>query len=133
MISHNPAVVKRKSENYLKKLNAIITTPKTTRTIPVARLRVFGCALLAKTAAILAHKNVNATHRHKIRISGKPPIAKCETAPVRAVNVIINTLVPTAVFSSYPITLVKMRSIIIPPPAPINPQIKPITTPQIID
>ena len=95
--------------------------PKTTRTIPVARLRVFGCALLAKTAAILAHKNVNATHRHKIRISGKPPIAKCEIAPVRAVNVIINTLVPTAVFSSYPITLVKMRSIIIPPPAPVTP------------
>ena len=47
----------------------------------------------------------------------------------RQVKAIINTLVPTAVFSSYPSTLVRMRSIIIPPPAPMNPQIKPITAP----
>ena len=45
----------------------------------------------------------------------------------------MNTLVPTAVLSSYPSTLVKIRSIIIPPPAPINPQIKPITVPQTTD
>ena len=60
-------------------------------------------------------------------------MAKWDTAPVRAVKVIINTLVPTAVFNSYPRTDVRIRSIIIPPPAPINPQIKPIITPQITD
>ena len=32
--------------------------------------------------------------------SGAPPMAKWETAPVRAVKVIMNTLVPTAVLSS---------------------------------
>ena len=32
--------------------------------------------------------------------SGAPPMAKWDTAPVKAVNVMINTLVPTAVFSS---------------------------------
>ena len=52
---------------------------------------------------------------------------------VRAVKVMINTLVPTAVFNSYPRTDVRIRSIIIPPPAPMNPQIKPIITPQITD
>ena len=33
-------------------------------------------------------------------VAGVPPIIKCEAAPVRAVNVIMNTLVPTAVFNS---------------------------------
>ena len=37
----------------------------------------------------------------------------------------MNTLVPTAVLSSYPSTLVRMSSIIMPPPAPIKPQMKP--------
>ena len=32
--------------------------------------------------------------------SGMPPIIKCEAAPVSAVNVIMKTLVPTAVLSS---------------------------------
>ena len=60
-------------------------------------------------------------------------MAKWDTAPVKAVNAIINTLVPTAVFSSYPSTDVRIRSIIMPPPAPINPQIKPIPHPHRID
>ena len=60
-------------------------------------------------------------------------MTKCETAPVNAVNVIINTLVPTAVFNSYPKTLVNTKSIIIPPPAPTKPQIKPTTQPEMID
>ena len=60
-------------------------------------------------------------------------MAKCERAPVNAVNVMMNTLVPTAVFSSYPRTDVRIRSIIIPPPEPTNPQIKPIIIPQIMD
>ena len=119
--------------NYLNKLNAVITTPNATRTTPVARFKVLGCALFANTAAILAHKRVKAMHRHRIRTSGIPPITKCDTEPVRAVNVIIKTLVPTAVFNSYPITLVKISNIIIPPPAPINPQIKPIKIPHTID
>ena len=113
--------------------NAITATPSTTRITPVARFRVFGVALLANTAAILAHSRVNRTQRMNTVQSGAPPMAKWDTAPVRAVKVMINTLVPTAVFNSYPRTDVRIRSIIIPPPAPINPQIKPIITPQITD
>ena len=56
-------------------------------------------------------------------------MAKWDSAPVAAVKVMINTLVPTAVFSSYPRTPVRIKSIIIPPPAPIKPQIKPIIAP----
>lgn len=74
--------------------------PRTTRMTPVARFNVFGVALLANTDAILAQRNVNTTHRRKIVQSGAPPMAKCDTAQVRAVKVMINTLVPTAVFNS---------------------------------
>lgn len=74
--------------------------PSKTRTTPVARLRVAGVALFANFAAILAHIRVNTTQRIRIVKSGMPPMAKWEIAPVRAVNVIINTLVPTAVLSS---------------------------------
>ena len=59
-------------------------------------------------------------------VSGKPPIPKCDTAPTSAVNVMINTLVPTAFLSGNPINDVSTRSIIMPPPAPTNPQIIPI-------
>ena len=45
----------------------------------------------------------------------------------------IKTLVPTAVLSSYPKTEVRIRSIIIPPPAPIKPQINPMMIPQTTD
>ena len=38
------------------------TTPRTTRTMPVARFKVLGVALFAKTAAILAHSSVNRMH-----------------------------------------------------------------------
>ena len=60
-------------------------------------------------------------------------MAKWLTAPVSAVKVMMKTLVPTAVFSSYPSTEVSRSSIIMPPPAPINPQIKPTTEPQSSD
>ena len=69
-------------------------------TIPVARFRVLGSALLANTAAMRAHSRVNTTHSAQTNQLGAPPIMKWETAPVRAVKVIMNTLVPTAVFSS---------------------------------
>ena len=68
--------------------------------ISVARFNVFGVALLANTAAILAQRNVKITHKIHTDQSGVPPMAKWETAPVKAVKVIINTLVPTAVFNS---------------------------------
>lgn len=55
------------------------------------------------------------------------------TAPVKAVNVMMKTLVPTAVFSSKPRTAVRIRSIIMPPPAPTKPQMKPMAVPQPID
>ena len=53
-------------------------------------------ALSANLAAILAYRRVKNTHITRISISGAPPIAKCESAPVNAVNDIMNTLVPTA-------------------------------------
>ena len=60
-------------------------------------------------------------------------MTKWLTEPVKAVKAMMNTLVPTAVLSSYPRTLVRMRSIIIPPPAPTKPQIKPTRTPHTTD
>ena len=68
--------------------------------MPVALFSVFGSALLANRAAILAQSNVKSIHNRRIVKSGIPPMVKWEMAPVRAVNVIINTLVPTAVFRS---------------------------------
>ena len=109
------------------------TIPKRTNIIPVARFRVFALALFAIFAAILAKISVKRIQSAKGSESGMPPIAKCEIEPVRAVKVMIKTLVPTAVFSSYPIMLVSKRSIIIPPPAPTKPQMKPTATPQTAD
>ena len=54
----------------------------------------------AKTAAILAQINVLKTQKSIAHISGFPPIAKWLIAPVNAVNAMMKTLVPTAVFSS---------------------------------
>ena len=48
------------------------------------------------------------------------------------INIGIQDVYKRQVFSSYPSTLVRINSIIMPPPAPINPQIKPIITPQIL-
>ena len=107
--------------------------PSTVSTTPVARFSTIGSALLANRAAICAHKKVLRTQNTRHRISGIPPMAKWLTAPVKAVKAIINTLVPTAVFSSYPKTLVRINSIIIPPPAPTKPQIKPTMTPHSTD
>ena len=56
--------------------------------------------MFANIAAILAQMRVNTIHRIITRISGAPPIAKCEIEPVSAVKVMMKTLVPTAVFSS---------------------------------
>ena len=80
-------------------------------------------ALFAKTAAILANNKVNNIHKIHTVKSGTSPIVKWEVAPAKAVNAIINTLVPTAVFNSYPRTEVNISNIIMPPPAPTNPQI----------
>ena len=108
----------------------MIATPSTTSTTPVARFKVAGLALLAKRAAMRAHNSVDPTQNTRHHRFGIPPMAKWLTAPVKAVKVIMNTLVPTAVFSSYPSTLVSSRSIIIPPPAPTKPQMKPTADPQ---
>ena len=89
--------------------------------------------MLANTAAILAQIRVKMMHRIQTAGSGRPPMAKWETAPVNAVKAIMKTLVPTAVLSSYPRTEVRIKSIIIPPPAPIKPQINPMMIPQITD
>ena len=86
--------------NQLRSENANTTMPSITSTIPVARFKVFADALFAKTAAILAQRSVNAIHKSSTNQSGFPPMAKCEAAPVKAVNAMINTLVQTAVLSS---------------------------------
>ena len=80
--------------------NPMTMIPRITSTTPVARFNVAGFALLAKTAAIRAQSRVKMTHRKNTGQSGIPPIIKWEAAPVRAVKLIMNTLVPTAVFSS---------------------------------
>lgn len=84
----------------LSQLTPMTTTPRMTRMMPVARLRVLASALLAKTAAMRAHSRVKPTQSTQTCQSGAPPMAKWLTAPVRAVKVMMNTLVPTAVFSS---------------------------------
>ena len=77
-----------------------MAAPSTVSTTPVARFRVLAGALLAKRAAMRAQSRVKQTHIIRTVQSGAPPMAKWETAPVSAVKVMINTLVPTAVFSS---------------------------------
>ena len=77
-----------------------MTIPRSARIAPVARLRTAGLALLANLAAIRAHRRVESTQNIRHQISGAPPMAKWLAAPVSAVKVIMNTLVPTAVLSS---------------------------------
>ena len=62
-------------------------------------LRFCGC-LVCKDRCNSRPKGVNAIHKSSTNQSGFPPMAKCEAAPVKAVNAMINTLVPTAVLSS---------------------------------
>ena len=78
----------------------MIATPNTERTTPVARFNVSGVALFANLAAILAQSKVEKMQNTSAHISGIPPMAKWLAEPVKAVNAIINTLVPTAVFNS---------------------------------
>lgn len=59
-----------------------------------------GIGLIGKDSGDASHSRVNRTQRMNTVQSGAPPMAKWETAPVRAVKVIMNTLVPTAVLSS---------------------------------
>ena len=101
-------------------------------TIPTTRFKVFVLALLAIIAAILAQSKVNITHSTRQRMSGRPPIKKWLIPPVRAVNAIINTLVPTARCMGYPRNEVRTSNSIIPPPAPAKPQIKPTNIPPTI-
>ena len=89
--------------------------------------------MFAITAASCAKTRVLTTQTASAPISGAPPIAKWLTEPVNAVALIINTLVPTAVLSSYPKTEVSTSSIIIPPPAPTKPQINPTPAPHITE
>ena len=110
-----------------------ITAPRTASTQPVTRLRVRGSARLAKTAETWAAARVTAAHTTRANRSMPPPMATWDSAPVRAVKVMMNTLVPTAVLSSYPSTEVNTSSIIMPPPAPMKPQMKPMTTPHTTD
>ncbi len=110
----------------------MMTTPSTTSTTPVARSGL-GSGLVGKHGGNARPQQGEHHAQAHTSQSGVPPIIKWDTAPVRAVKVMMNTLVPTAVFSSYPSTLVRMSSIIMPPPAPIKPQMKPMSTPHTTD
>ena len=111
-----------------------MTTPSIVSPTPKALFIVFSDALFANLEVRRAAMRVKVTHRIRMETSVMPPpIAKWDKAPVRAVKVIMKTLVPTAVFNSYPRTLTRIISIIIPPPAPTTPQIMPITAPETID
>ena len=86
---------------FARSLNAIVTAPVRIRITPVMRLSVFALALFAILAAICAQMKVKTTQKTSVKMSLTPlSMAKWLTEPVRAVNVIMNTLVPTAVFSS---------------------------------
>ena len=86
--------------------------------------------MLANLAAMRAQSRVLTTQQIRQNTSGIPPMAKWLAEPVNAVKAMIKTLVPTAVFSSYPSTEVRSSSIIMPPPAPIKPQMNPTPAPQ---
>ena len=77
-----------------------MASPSTASTMPVMRLSAAGSARLANTADTLAPTKVATTHRISANGSGRPPMTKWDTAPVKAVNDMIKTLVPTAVLSS---------------------------------
>lgn len=55
---------------------------------------------MANRAEPRAPARVASTQITRAKGSGAPPMAMWDTAPVRAVNAMIKTLVPTAVFSS---------------------------------
>lgn len=78
----------------------IIKPPITVSTTPNVRFKTLAEALFANFAETLAPINVKIIHKNNIFKLGMPPITKCETPPVKAVKVIIKTLVPTAVFNS---------------------------------
>ena len=70
------------------------------RIMPVSRLSKRVPALVAMRAAICAQIRVKRMHSTSRSGRGGAPRAKWLTAPVRAEKVMMNTLVPTAVFSS---------------------------------
>ena len=85
----------------LKNFTPTMSSPRRDSTTPVTRLRVFAGALFANRAATLAPRKVNRMQKNSAPRSGiEPSMKKWEAAPVNAVKAIINTLVPTAVFSS---------------------------------
>ena len=60
----------------------------------------FGLRLVGKNGGEPRPQQRKTMHSTHVSVSGMPPMAKWETAPVSAVKVMIKTLVPTAVFSS---------------------------------
>ena len=81
-------------------MTARIATPRITKMDPVTRFKTRGEALLARDAATWAKMSVLMIQMIRASISGKPPMTKWLTEPVKAVALIMKTLVPTAVFSS---------------------------------
>ena len=86
---------------FYKPLTANITIPSTVKTAPVTRFSTVGEALFANFDAICAKIKVKSTQKKSTeKFTGISKSAKCEEAPTKAVNVMIKTLVPTAVFNS---------------------------------
>ena len=107
--------------------------PRSSRTAPVTRPTVRLLTRLAKRAetsdaavATTMHRSI--TSHFSIMIAGW--IIMWLTEAMRAVKVIINVLVPTAVLRSMPRKTVKTTSIIMPPPVPTKPVPKPMVSPK---
>ena len=64
---------------------------------PVQR---FGGGLVGKQGGQAGAQECEQNTQNQAGMSGMPPMVKWDSAPVKAVKVMIKTLVPTAVFSS---------------------------------
>ena len=110
-----------------------MAAPSIVRTAPVTRPMVLFLTRLAnladtrdETVATTMHKSI--TGHFSKTIAGWMRMWLVEA--MRAVNVMMKVLVPTAVLSSMPRKAVKTMSIIMPPPVPTNPVPNPIGIPQ---
>ena len=107
--------------------------PNTVSTAPVANPTVRLFTLLAnlaenRLAAVATAIQSSITSHFSSRIAGWIRIWLTEA--ISAVKVMMNVLVPTAVFSSIPRKAVNTTSIIMPPPVPTKPVPKPIVKPK---
>ena len=107
--------------------------PRTVSTTPVTSPTVRLFTRLAnradtRDAVVATTMHSSITSHFSKKIAGW--IIMWLTDAIKAVNVIMKVLVPTAVFSSIPKKADRTISMVIPPPEPTNPVPKPIGMPQ---